>query len=355
MRFANGLAAVFIFFLAAMSLLSPAVAATDTQAPTVPTSLKATVISASQINLSWTASTDNVGVTSYKVYRGGTLLVTLGKVTSYNNTGLAGSTSYSYTVTACDAAGNCSAKSTAVSAITQVLLDTQAPTVPLGLIATAISINKINLSWTASTDNTGVTQYKIYQTFYNSCVSSPSTICPTWDSSTVLLATLDGVPPLTSYSDAYVWPATKYSYAVSACDAAGNCSSQSSVASVTTPSIYSANSPSFGARATGDIGSLNLVCNIQISTFDAGANGAIYVAAQFSGLLYFKNASGGWVAWSGGSMPAYFSGALIGQTIPVVQALDVSFLIGTRVYVGYGQDETDMLKNGKYSLIYTIE
>jgi len=54
-------------------------------------------------------------------------------------------------------------------------------------------------------------------------------------------------------------------------------------------------------------------------------------------------------------MPAYFSGALIGQTIPVVQALDVSFLIGTRVYVGYGQDETDMLKNGKYSLIYTIE
>jgi chitodextrinase len=92
--------------------------ATDTQAPTVPTGVTATPVSSSQITLVWTASTDNVGVTAYKVYRGGTLVATLGNVTSYNDTGLATSALYTYTVQACDAAGNCSAKSSSTSAST---------------------------------------------------------------------------------------------------------------------------------------------------------------------------------------------------------------------------------------------
>jgi len=74
--------------------------------PSTPTGLLASAVSSSQINLSWTASTDNVGVTGYRVYRAGTLLATLAAVTSYQNTGLAASTSYSYTVQAVDAAGN---------------------------------------------------------------------------------------------------------------------------------------------------------------------------------------------------------------------------------------------------------
>ena len=326
----------------------------DTQPPTVPTGLTATPENSSQVNLAWTYSTDSLGVTAYKVYRNGALIATLGNVTSYSDTGLTASTAYRYFVVACNAAGNCSAQSTAVSAITQASLDSQAPTVPLGFVATAISTNQINLAWNASTDNVAVTQYKIYQTIYNSCVSSPSTICPTWYSSTVLLTTLDGVPPLTSHRDLHVWPSTKYSYVVLACDAAGNCSAQSSIASVTTPSNYSNNKSSFSASATGGIGSLTLVGNIQISTFEAGANGVIYVAAQVNGFWYFKNASGGWVAWTGETMPAYFSGALNGQTIPIVLALDAGMLIGTKFYVGYGQDETDMVRYGKYSLIYTI-
>ncbi|MEQ1743183.1 MAG: fibronectin type III domain-containing protein [Candidatus Nitrotoga sp.] len=75
--------------------------------PTVPTGLSATPISSVQINLSWTASTDNVGVTGYKVYRGGTL-VGSPVTTSYSDTGLTASTSYSYTLAACDAVNNCS-------------------------------------------------------------------------------------------------------------------------------------------------------------------------------------------------------------------------------------------------------
>ena len=71
---------------------SPTSSPPDTTRPTVPTTLTATAVSASQINLSWTASTDNVAVTGYKVYRDGSLLATLGVVTTYQNSGLTQST-----------------------------------------------------------------------------------------------------------------------------------------------------------------------------------------------------------------------------------------------------------------------
>jgi hypothetical protein len=95
------------------------VPAGDTQAPAAPTNLKATAVSASQINLTWTAATDNVGVTGYEVYRGTTKVATIGNVTSFGDTGLAASTTYSYTVKARDAAGNVSPASAASSATTQ--------------------------------------------------------------------------------------------------------------------------------------------------------------------------------------------------------------------------------------------
>ncbi|MGO4272342.1 discoidin domain-containing protein, partial [Paenibacillus sp. TAF58] len=91
----------------------------DAQAPTAPTNLTAAAASSSQINLSWTASTDNVGVTGYDVYRGAAL-VGSSTTTAYSDTGLSASTAYSYTVKAKDAAGNASAASNAVSATTLV-------------------------------------------------------------------------------------------------------------------------------------------------------------------------------------------------------------------------------------------
>src|SRR5260370_18580703 len=90
----------------------------DTVAPTVPTGLTATAISSSQINLSWTASTDNVGVTGYNILRGGVKIATA-PGTSYQDAGLSASTSYSYNVSAFDAACNTSAQSTGASATTQ--------------------------------------------------------------------------------------------------------------------------------------------------------------------------------------------------------------------------------------------
>lgn len=89
----------------------------DTEAPTVPQLLSAIVMSSSQINLSWLASIDNVGVAGYRIYRNGAQITTA-TGTSYQNTGLAPSTRYTYTVAAFDAANNVSGQSLAASATT---------------------------------------------------------------------------------------------------------------------------------------------------------------------------------------------------------------------------------------------
>ncbi len=91
--------------------------APDTTPPSVPTGLTATAASSSQINLTWTASTDNVGVTGYNVFRGGTKIGTSPNP-SFQDGGLAASTSFTYNVAAFDAAGNTSAQSAGASATT---------------------------------------------------------------------------------------------------------------------------------------------------------------------------------------------------------------------------------------------
>lgn len=89
----------------------------DTQAPSVPSGLNAAAASSSQINLSWSASTDNVGVAGYKLYRAGSLIAQTSS-TSYSNTGLSASTQYCYNVAAYDSAGNTSSQSSQACATT---------------------------------------------------------------------------------------------------------------------------------------------------------------------------------------------------------------------------------------------
>lgn len=98
---------------AAVSATTPA----DTTPPTTPTGLSAPTVTATQVQLSWSASTDDVGVAGYTVYRGGVSIGT-STVTSFSDTTVAPSTAYSYTVDAFDAAGNHSAQSTALPVTT---------------------------------------------------------------------------------------------------------------------------------------------------------------------------------------------------------------------------------------------
>lgn len=89
----------------------------DVTAPSIPNGLVATAVSASQINLSWNASTDNVAVTGYNIYRD-TVFITNVFGTTYSDTGLSSDTTYTYTVSAVDAASNESAQSAQASATT---------------------------------------------------------------------------------------------------------------------------------------------------------------------------------------------------------------------------------------------
>ena len=91
---------------------------TDITTPSAPSNLSATAVSSSQVDLSWNASSDNVGVTGYRVYRNDDLITTVTN-NSYSNTGLTPNTSYGYYVRAIDAAGNVSGPSTLASVTTQ--------------------------------------------------------------------------------------------------------------------------------------------------------------------------------------------------------------------------------------------
>ncbi len=102
---------------AAGQIIITATVGSDTTAPSVPAGLSATAISSSQVDLIWTASTDNVAVTGYKIYRDAVYLTTV-VGTTYSDIGLTASTLYTYTVSAIDGSGNESAQSASASATT---------------------------------------------------------------------------------------------------------------------------------------------------------------------------------------------------------------------------------------------
>ncbi|WP_442954387.1 fibronectin type III domain-containing protein [Paenibacillus sp. MMS18-CY102] len=185
----------------------------DVTAPTVPTNLHVTATTSASITLAWNASTDNVAVAGYNVYRGTTLVgSTANGMLSYTNTGLAASTSYSFTVKAKDAAGNLSAASSAVSATTQPpTIDLTPPSVPANLHSTSTTSISVTLAWNASTDNVGVTGYDVFR-------------------GSTLTASVSGTSAVITGLSA----STAYSFTVKAKDAAGNVSAASSAVSVVT-------------------------------------------------------------------------------------------------------------------------
>ena len=198
---------------AASAPASVTTGALDVTPPSKPGGGSAVAVGTSRVDLSWSASTDNVGVTGYAITRDGSPLTTVGPDTlAYSDTTVAASTTYTYAVVASDAGGNRSQAATLGPVTTPDPPDTSPPSVPGNVQATAPVSNRVDLTWDAASDNRGVTGYVVSR------------------GGAVLTTVTD-----TAYSDLTVSPSTPYSYTVQAVDAAGNASQASTPATVTTP------------------------------------------------------------------------------------------------------------------------
>jgi YVTN family beta-propeller protein len=186
----------------------------DTSAPSRPGSVSVSASSGRPV-LTWSASTDNIGVAGYIVYRstngtqGSEVARTAAGVRTWTDTNFQEKVRYTYSVKAFDAAGNMSSLS-ALRSVTP----SQAPTTPsLGI---ALSNGDPRLTWTASTDNVGVAGYIIYRATSN---NNGSEVART--AASVL-----------TWTDTTARPGRRYYYNVRAYDAAGNLGSRSSRVSI---------------------------------------------------------------------------------------------------------------------------
>jgi len=198
----------------------------DTAPPSVPAGLTSTATTSSSISLAWTASTDNVGVTAYQVWRapgvsGGTFVqVASVPANNYVNTGLTANSTFRYQVRAVDAANNISAFSNTLTVTTQMDGggDVTPPSIPANLTAPSTTASSISLAWTASTDNVGVTGYQILR--------APGTTGGTF--------TQIATSPTNSYVNTGLAANTTFRYQVRAMDAAGLLSAVSNTVTATT-------------------------------------------------------------------------------------------------------------------------
>ncbi len=252
----------------------------DTQPPSTPTNLTASNTTQTSTDLSWTASTDNVGVTGYNIYiddvfEGSTTNLT------YDLTGLSPNTNYNIKLTAEDAAGN-ESDPAETSVTTLASVDNEAPSVPTNLSVSNITATTADLSWNASTDNVGVTGYNVYV-----------------DGSMV------GSTASTSYGLSGLSPNTNYNVAVSAFDAAGNESGQAGTSFTTELVSYcdaNGNSSSgewiqavsLGAfsNTSGNNGGYGNFTN-QTAYLDPGQSYNVALTPGFSGTTYNEH----WVVW----------------------------------------------------------
>jgi chitodextrinase len=151
---------------------TPAVATwtIDLTPPSTPTGLGAAV-TPSSVTLSWTASTDNVGVAGYDIYRGGVLLASVGAVTVYADSTISMGVTYTYTVRARDASGNVSPQSSGVAARAQAPFDSQLTRAPYltDLVGLHVAIN-----W--ATDQSALTGSVAYGVVGTGGSCTPSTV-----------------------------------------------------------------------------------------------------------------------------------------------------------------------------------
>lgn len=278
----------------------------DTQAPSAPTNLAVVSTTTASANLSWTASTDNVGVSYYKIFVNGSFHSN-SNVTTATVSGLAQGTTYNFYVIAVDAANNASAQSNTATGTT--LTDTQAPTAPLNLTVSSVGSNNIAVQWTAATDNVGVTSYDIY-----------------------VNGELMGSTSSTSTNIANLNPLTTYSIYIIAKDAAGNVSPQSNAVTATTTALsencgdenFETIPPSSSNYSTYNWTSNGISWTSEDSRTDQTINGrAITIRDGFVTALSVPNGIGNLkvttqlkFSGSAGTLKIFVNGTDTGKTVP---------------------------------------
>jgi len=207
-----------------------------TTVPSAPTGLKVTATTSTTVSLSWTASS---GATGYKVLRGGTVIGTT-TGTTYTDTGLTASTSYTYTVEADNSAGT-SAASSSVTATTAAA--STAPNAPTGLTVGTVTTTTVPLSWTASTTSGSYAVAGYYVLRGGAVVGSTTG---------------------TTYTDSGLTPGTTYTYTVEAYDTNGDVSAASSSVSATTTTAYTE------------------IINVTVPVNTAASGDSVYLDGDFS-------------------------------------------------------------------------
>ena len=207
-------------------------AAADTEAPTAPTEVTATDITTTTAKVTWTASTDNVGVTGYNVYVNDSETPVNGETlvtgTEYALESLTAGTEYKVTVKAVDAAGNVS-EGAVHTFTTENAADTEAPTAPENVAVTDVTTTTAKVTWSEATDNVGVVGYNVY---LNEAKVNETLITTT------------------EYDLTALTEETNYSVKVTAVDAAENESGRSEAATFTTPKTQDTEAPSVPAGVT---------------------------------------------------------------------------------------------------------
>ena len=190
------------------SIIAATAACPDTTPPSTPFAFTTTSATTTSIATSWTASTDNVAVAGYHVFRDG-LNVATTSVTSFTFAGLACGTSHTLAVEAFDAAGNLSVR-TSISATASACPDLTPPSTPTAFAATGVTTTSITTSWTASTDNVAVAGYNVFR---NGLLAATTSVA--------------------GFAFAGLPCGTSHTLAVEAFDAAGNISTRPSITATT--------------------------------------------------------------------------------------------------------------------------
>ncbi|MDR3582187.1 MAG: hypothetical protein P4L67_02840 [Candidatus Pacebacteria bacterium] len=225
----------------------------DTTPPSVPTGVSVTgttstnsVYTQETLTVSWSGSSDNVGVVGYYVYRNGMPVSssTSGAALAITGTSMTDKVppgTYIYTVAAYDAAQNASARSAPVTVTIGV--DNTAPYAPTGLSVRQVSAGGADLAWASSTDNVGVAGYQIFR-------------------NGIQIATTTGI----TYGDTGLTAGTVYTYTVTAYDVAWNISSPSSAVK---ENLQAANGPGTPVITSAALSGTSTVVLSWVAPYDA--------------------------------------------------------------------------------------